>query len=140
VKTKNTAATLSGITVALVLSGCSDSYADGLIAEAKSNSEISLAAPNGADWSSGIIVCPYTPLNQIPEAYRTRFSDDALLSEGSQWLGFTTTQGIEVVTLSRSEFDFCRFDNAMDFSPGHQWEITTDTDGRLVARDKQQTQ
>lgn len=117
------------ISAALVLTGCSNSYSQEISDEAKENSTITLNAPNDETWTSGLIVCPYTPLEQIPKEFRSEFSDEELQKEGSQWLGFVTADGVVVERISRDVIDFCQGDEKTAFSPGQTWKIKINDDG-----------
>ncbi len=102
-----------------------DRFESQLVNQAQNNSTLVLEPAEDVEWTHGFVVCPYMPLSDIPQEFRSKFSDSKLLNDGSQWIVFATTQGPIVEDLSSSVLDFCTDNSGQTFEPGQTWAVHT---------------
>lgn len=100
-----------------------DRFESKLVKQAQNNSTLVLEPAEDVEWTHGFVVCPYTPVTDIPQEFRSQFSDSKLLNDGSQWIVFATTQGPIVEELSSSVVDSCTDNSGQTFEPGQTWAV-----------------
>lgn len=109
-----------------------DRFESELVDKAQSSSVMLIEPAQLNEWTHGFVACPYMPIEQIPQEFRSDFSESKLLNDGSHWLAFASSKGTVVEELSSSAVDFCSDNSGATFIPGQQWSVHKQTNGSFA--------
>ena|GEM_PF-4124359 len=74
------------------------------------------------EWTSVYVACPYAVVDEAPAAYRSALATVDTSNEGSQWLVFTGAQDTKLLTLDRTNVDFCGgTDTGSEYQRTQKW-------------------